>query len=70
MKKDMLLVFYVQCYDEICLQDYFKTLEKSFEYVIILVHDIDVVTNMDFSQLEHDWTKQNLNSELKKLMKL
>jgi hypothetical protein len=54
MKKDMLQVYYVQCCDEICLQDYFKILEKNFEFVIILVHDIDAVTNMDFSQSELD----------------
>jgi hypothetical protein len=54
MKKDMQLVYYVLCYDEICHQDCFKILEKNYEFVIILVHDIDVAMNMDFSQSELD----------------
>jgi hypothetical protein len=54
MKKGMLQVYYVQCYDEICPQDYSKISEKNFEYVIILVHDIEVIKNMDCSQLELD----------------
>jgi hypothetical protein len=54
MKEDMQLVYYVQCYDEICHQDYSKILEKNYEFVIILVHDIDVAMNMDFSQSELD----------------
>ena len=54
MKEDMQRVYYVQCYDEICLQDYSKILERNFEFVIISVHDIDVVMNMDSSQSELD----------------
>ena len=50
----MLQVYYVQCFDETCLQDYSKILEKNYEFVIISVHDIDVVMNMDSSQSELD----------------
>jgi hypothetical protein len=54
MIEDMLLVFFVLCFDEICLQDYSKKSEKNSEYAIILVQDIEAVMNIEFFQLEHD----------------